>query len=592
MESPKSSLEHAQFAIREGLLELVENEKYSVQFKTEFKSQEQILQVVEILLDLMTQLGLAYNMGKCLLTQIYRSARVMKRFIQLHLNKKIEQQSFWGIQPRKINGTILLAVADGDVHDMGKNIVKMILQSNNYRVIDLGISAPKEKIIEVAQKENVDIIGLSLLQTPALEELYKLVDELELREMRIPLLVGGSATSRIHTALKVVTRCPRKFFPIVHILDAPRVIPALRRLLDPTLKFEYLLELERENQEIQFTYFGALEEEKFLTLEDARKKKLNINWSLRPPIPGPTFLGKKVIKNYPLHQLVPEINWNPFFLTWMIKGKFPHRGYPNVFKDSVVGDEARRLWKDANDMLNLIVEQNLLTASGVIGFYPANSVDEDIILYTDDTRTTVLATFYGLRQQAENTSDVYLSLADYVAPVGIKDYIGIFATSTGFGIEELRKKYELQNDDYSVVLVETLADRLAEAFAEKLHEEVRRSYWGYAKAESLTPYQKQKEQYSGYRPAPGYPSLPDHTEKETIWKLLNVKEETGMELTQSMAILPAAAVTGIYLSNSEAKHFAVGKITRDQVITYADRKGMTHQNAERWCDPILAYSRT
>jgi len=362
-------------------------------------------------------------------------------------------------------------------------------------------------------------------------------------------------------------------------------------LLDSKKKEDFWYETQQDYEELRQEHYASLQERTYLPLEKAREKRLRVDWSLQS-IVCPSFLGSKVFRDYPLDRLVDQIDWNPFFSVWQLKGNAPNRGYPKIFNDPKVGLEAKRVFDDAQNMLKEIIAKKSLQARGVLGFYAANSVGDDIEVYEDDSRQKKIATFYGLRQQAENdASEVYLSLSDFIAPKvsNVKDYIGIFVVSTGFGIEELEKRHQEQHDDYSSIMAKAIADRLAEAFAETLHEEVRKHYWGYASEESLSSAEKFKVKYAGIRPAPGYPTQPDHTEKTTIWNLLKAKEETGIELTESLAMWPAASVSGLYFASKESRYFAVGKITKEQVVDYAARKGTSVEEIERWLRPILSY---
>ena len=545
------------------------------------------------LMDGMNVVGDLFGSGKMFLPQVIKSARVMKKAVAyllpyLEIEKAEKMKNDPTIEASKNNGTIVMATVKGDVHDIGKNIVGVVLQCNNYKVIDLGVMCPCEKIIQTCIDEKADILGLSGLITPSLDEMIHVAKEMEKKKFKIPLLIGGATTSRIHTAVKIA---PNYNNPTVHVLDASRSVVVASSLLDPLQKPDYTEEIAREYEELRKEHYASLKDRKYLTLETARLRKNNIDWSQVKP-KTPKFIGTKTFEEYPLETLVNYIDWNPFFATWQLKGKYPNRGYPKIFNDKDVGAEAKKLFDEAQKMLQEIVTKKLIKARGIVAFYPAHSVGDDIEVFEDEEKTKKLGTFYGLRQQAENEStNVNLCYGDYIAPQnsGIKDYLGLFAVSGGFGVDELEKKYKSEHDDYSIIMVKALADRLAEAFAERLHEEVRRDYWGYVSDEQLNLDDKLKIKYQGIRPAPGYPSQPDHTEKITMWKILKVHEQTSIELTESLAMLPAASVSGLYFSHPFAKYFAVGKITKDQVTDYAQRKGISVEEAEKWLSPILSY---
>eukprot|EP01132_Coremiostelium_polycephalum_P011877 gene11877-14527_t len=560
------------------------------------KTMPSSLNVIEgPLMDGMNVVGDLFGAGKMFLPQVIKSARVMKKAVA-HLIPFMEEEK---AQKRLAGGTVeevenagvvVLATVKGDVHDIGKNIVGVVLGCNNYKVIDLGVMTPCEKILQQAIEQKADIVGLSGLITPSLDEMIFVASEMERLKFKVPLLIGGATTSQIHTAVKI---SPHYSCPTVHVLDASRSVTVVSSLLDPVNKEQFAEDVHQQYSDLREKHYASLKDRKYLTFEKSRVARPKIHWETVSPV-APTFTGHKIIRDYPLEQLIDKIDWNPFFTTWQLRGKYPNRGYPRIFKDATVGAEAKKLFDDAQSMLKLIIDKKLLNARGVIGFYPANSVEEDIILYTDDSRTTPLATLYGIRQQSEKEVDeAYVSIGDYIAPVssGVKDYIGLFALSAGFGLEELVEIYKKENDDYSSIMAKALADRLAEALAEKIHEEVRKDYWGYEKNESLTAEDLFKVKYRGIRPAPGYPAQPDHTEMKTIWSVMNVKENTDIELTDHMAMLPGAAVCGIYFGNEHAKYFSVGKITKDQVDSYAKRKGIPVEEAERWLSSILAYDR-
>jgi len=518
------------------------------------------------------------------------------------------------------NGVVVLATVKGDVHDIGKNIVGVVLGCNNYKVVDLGVMVPMDKILEAVVKEKADILGLSGLITPSLEEMTVVAKEMERRGLKIPLLIGGATTSKMHTAVKIA---PKYTIPTIHVLDASRSVtvvsdfgPSLlsnlqiritlfssfllflslfqvSSLLDPTEKQLFCEAIADEYEELREEHYQNLKDRRYLTLEQARAKRLRIDWAGYVP-PKPSFVGTRVFDHWDLSTLLDHIDWNPFFQVWQLRGKYPNRGYPKIFNDETVGEEAKKLHRDAVSMLEMIIKDKSLRAVALVGMYPANSVGDDIEVYTDESRTQVAKVFHGLRQQAEkdlDSDEAYMCLSDFVAPkdTGLSDYLGLFATSAGFGVKELCDKYSKALDDYNYIMVEALADRLAEALAELLHEQVRKTHWGYAQGENISPEDLLKLKYQGIRPAPGYPSQPDHTEKTTMWELLGAHEKTGIELTESLAMLPAASVSGLYFSHPKSQYFAVGKISKEQVADYAKRKKDEFANTEKWLQPILNY---
>jgi 5-methyltetrahydrofolate--homocysteine methyltransferase len=546
------------------------------------------------LMDGMNVVGDLFGSGKMFLPQVIKSARVMKKAVA-HLIPFMEEEKRRnqkaGEEPEDMyNGTVVLATVKGDVHDIGKNIVGVVLGCNNYKVIDLGVMVPMEKILDAAVAEKADIIGLSGLITPSLEEMVTVAKEMERRQMNVPLLIGGATTSKMHTAVKIA---PRYSKPTIHVLDASRSVTVVTSLLDPTEKDSYCEAIADEYEELREEHYQNLKDRRYLSLEQARAKRLKIDWSNYTP-PKPTFIGTKVFDNWDLNSLLDHIDWNPFFSVWQLRGKYPNRGYPKIFNDENVGAEAKKLFNEANNLLKEIIKEKTIRGVAAVSFYPANSVGDDIEIYTDESRTTVAKVFHGLRQQAEKeveSDEPYYCLSDFVAPKssGVKDYLGMFVTSSGFGVKELCEKYSKALDDYNYIMVEALADRLAEALAELLHERVRKEWWGYAADENLSPEDLLKVKYQGIRPAPGYPSQPDHTEKLTMWDLMKAKEQTGIELTDSLAMLPAASVSGLYFSHPNSTYFAVGKITKEQVTDYAHRKKGDFSQVEKWLYPILAY---
>lgn len=532
------------------------------------------------LMDGMSVVGDLFGQGKMFLPQVVKSARVMKKAVAI-LTPYIELEK----QANAASGAgrILLATVKGDVHDIGKNIVGVVLGCNNYEVIDLGVMVPAEKILQIAKEKNVDMIGLSGLITPSLDEMVHVAKEMERQGFKVPLLIGGATTSKIHAAVKIA---PNYSNPTIHVLDASRSVTVAGNLLSKDQKEKYVGSIRQEYDNLRTMHKNRKDERKFLTVEQAREKGFKIDWA-KTNITKPSFTGRKVFKDFPLEQIRERIDWTPFFLTWELKGKFPR-----IFDDPTYGKEAKKLYDDANKLLDEVVANKQLTANAVIGLYPANSVGDDVELYTDESREEVLATFHTIRQQAQKTSEQpYVALADFVAPKdsGVADYIGGFAVTAGIGIEPLIEKFEKNHDDYNSILIKALADRLAEAFAEKMHELVRKEFWGYGKDENLSNEDIIGEKYAGIRPAPGYPAQPDHTEKRVIFDLLDVENNTSIQLTESLAMYPVSSVSGVYYSHPNAKYFNVGKINKDQVEDYAKRKNMSIDEVERWLMPILAY---
>eukprot|EP01104_Vermistella_antarctica_P006270 TRINITY_DN16987_c0_g1_i1.p1 TRINITY_DN16987_c0_g1~~TRINITY_DN16987_c0_g1_i1.p1 ORF type:complete len:1249 (+),score=451.99 TRINITY_DN16987_c0_g1_i1:89-3835(+) len=553
------------------------------------------LRVIEgPLMDGMNVVGDLFGSGKMFLPQVIKSARVMKKAVAYLLpfmeeEKRLAAERGEVIEDRA-QPTILLATVKGDVHDIGKNIVGVVLGCNNYKVIDLGVMTPCQKILDTAIEEKVDIIGLSGLITPSLDEMVHVAREMQRQGCKLPLLIGGATTSRLHTAVKVARNYKE---PVVHVLDASRSVGVCSALLDPTRKEDFVEDLDDDYDDIRDEYYASLKERVFLPLKKTRTLAPKVDWSAMSAPVKPSFLGVKSFQDFPLESLMEYIDWNPFFSLWQLRGKYPNRGYPKIFNDETVGAEAKRLFDEAKAMLKRIVDQKLLTAKGVIAFYPANSVGDDIEVYADESRSEKKATLFGLRQQAEKDTEgaPYMALGDYIAPKesGVADYIGLFAVSAGFGVTELAAAYEKDHDDYNSIMAKALADRLAEAFAEVMHRDVRTQHWAYAKDEKMDAEDVLKIKYQGIRPAPGYPSQPDHTEKRTMWELLKATENAGIELTEHLAMFPAASVSGLYFANPHAKYFAVGKVSKDQVQDYSTRKGITMEEGERWLSANLAY---
>jgi len=538
------------------------------------------------LMDGMNIVGDLFGAGKMFLPQVVKSARVMKRAVA-HLIPYIEAEKLSlgsAAGESRTNGRVLLATVKGDVHDIGKNIVGVVLQCNNYEVIDLGVMVPCARILETARREQVDIIGLSGLITPSLEEMSFVASEMEREGFTVPLLIGGATTSRVHTAVKIE---PNYQGPTVHVIDASRAVGVAGNLRSDTQRTEYAAGVRAEYQDLRNQRGNRKAEERHQSIAQARKNRLAVDWSSPPP--KPRLLGTRVLEHYPLEELVPFIDWTPFFQTWELAGH-----YPAILQDPLRGPAATSLFRDAGVLLEQIVRERLLQAHGVLGFYPANSAGDDIELYTNEERTETKAVIHTLRQQMiKPPGRPNLALADFVAPreVGVPDYIGAFAVTAGGGIDALVGGFEAAHDDYNAILTKALADRLAEAFAELLHQRVRREFWGYAPNEALDPEALIKERYQGIRPAPGYPACPDHAEKRVLFDLLRAEESAGITLTESFAMLPAASVSGYYFSHPQSQYFGVGKIQRDQVEDYARRKGMDLAAAERWLSPNLAYER-
>jgi len=524
--------------------------------------------------------GDLFGSGKMFLPQVVKSARVMKKAVA-YLEPFMEKERAAGAKQTSA-GKILLATVKGDVHDIGKNIVSVVLACNGYEMIDLGVMIPVQEIIRAAKTHQVDIVGLSGLITPSLEEMVHVAQEFKREGLSMPLLVGGATTSKLHTAVKIAPEYTDK---ILHVPDASRCADIVRKLMTPKLKERFLEEIHMEYSKIRLDYEGKTESTNLLTIDEARKRKPSFDWE-HYSVVKPTFFGTKIFSEFPIPEIREKIDWTPFFQLWEVKGK-----YPEILKDEKVGNEAQKVFEDANKLLDRIIREKLLQAKGMVGFYPANSVGDDIILYTDDTRKTVLTVFHTLRQQGDKSSGFNHALADYIAPQesGLKDYIGCFAVTTGIGIEKTLDKFKKEQDDYSTIMIKALADRLAEAFAERLHERVRKELWGYAKDEKLSVDDLIKERYRGIRPAHGYPACPDHSEKLILFNLLNIEKNIGIHLTENYAMSPAASVCGLYFSHPEARYFGVGKITRDQVEDYAKRKGTDIKAMERWLLLNLAY---
>ncbi len=568
--------ERLKHALIKGIIEYIEEDVEEARLKL-----KNSLAVIEgPLMDAMNVVGDLFGSGKMFLPQVVKSARVIKKAVS-YLVPFIEKENAKGEVTEA--GKILLATVKGDVHDIGKNIVAVILECNNFKVIDLGVMVPTEKIIETAIEENVDIIGLSGLITPSLEEMTRVAKEMERRGMKVPLLIGGATTSKIHTAVKIA---PNYSQPVVHVLDASRSVNVAASLLDSKKKDEFLSKLNKEYSLLRKTHEEKQNVKNFVPLEVARANKFKIDWE-KENITTPKKLGITVIKDFPLSEIRHYIDWTPFFHAWEMKGKFP-----SIFENPESGKEARKLFDNANKLLDKIISEKLLTANAVFGLFPANSVGDDIEVYTSEKRDGILTVLHTLRQQKKKSEGKnYFALSDFIAPrqTGRTDYIGMFALTAGLGTESLIRKFKEEHDDYNAIMTKALADRLAEAFAELLHLEVRKKYWGYSPEEDLSLQDLIKEKYVGIRPAAGYPAQPDHTEKLLIWDTLKVEENISVNLTESMAMLPPASVSGLYFANKNSSYFSVGKILKDQVEDYRRRKGMSLKEAEHWLAPILGY---
>ncbi|MFH2140419.1 MAG: methionine synthase [Pseudomonadota bacterium] len=531
----------------------------------------------------MNVVGDLFGAGKMFLPQVVKSARVMKQAVA-HLIPYIEAEKLRS-GDTKPKGKILMATVKGDVHDIGKNIVTVVLQCNNFEVINMGVMVPCQQILDTAREHNVDIIGLSGLITPSLEEMAHVAKEMERQGFKIPLLIGGATTSRVHTAVKIEPNYPSG--TVVYVTDASRAVGVCSNLLSSTLRNDYVAEIKADYQAARDQHEGKKSKATYVSLQEARAHGLKTDWKKYTP-PKPKLLGVQKLESYPLDVLVDFIDWTPFFQAWELAGR-----YPKILQDEVVGVEATKLFADAQAMLKKLVKEKWLTANAVFGLFPANTVgSDDIEIYSDDKRKQVQMTWHNLRQQTKKPADIpNYCLADYIAPKDskVKDYIGGFAVTAGIGIEKKMQEFEKANDDYSAIMLQALADRLAEAFAEHLHLRVRREFWGYAADEALSNEDIIAEKYRGVRPAPGYPACPEHSEKGQLFELLQAPQNAGITLTESYAMLPTAAVSGFYFSHPEAKYFATGKVDKDQVADYAQRKGWTVEEAERWLAPVLSY---
>ena len=534
------------------------------------------IEVIEInLMAGMNVVGDLFGSGKMFLPQVVKSARVMKKAVA-YLLPYIEAEKDGVSQSA---GKVLMATVKGDVHDIGKNIVSVVLACNNYEIVDLGVMVAPEKIIAAAIEHNVDIIGLSGLITPSLDEMVYLAKELDKINVQIPIMIGGATTSRAHTAVKIA---PQYKATVVHVNDASRAVTVAGNLLNTDTNEKYTQDIRAEYDALREGYLNRSRDKNFLTIEQARVNKLKLDWNTYTPT-KPNFIGTKTV-DVAIADLVDYIDWTPFFNSWELYGK-----YPAILTDEVVGEQATSLFADAQQMLHQLIQENWLTAKGILGIFPANTINDDDIQLTSDNGQPI--TFLTLRQQSQKTAGApNIALADFIAPKdsGVQDYMGCFCVTTGFGVEEKAKAFEKDLDDYNSILVKALGDRLAEAFAEYLHLQVRKEIWGYASDENLSNQDLIAENYKGIRPAPGYPACPDHLEKPTIWKLLDVEQKIGVTLTESMAMWPASSVSGYYFANPESKYFGLGKIKQDQVEDYSKRRNTTMEQAQKWLAPNIA----
>jgi 5-methyltetrahydrofolate--homocysteine methyltransferase len=530
----------------------------------------------------MSVVGDLFGAGKMFLPQVVKSARVMKKAVA-HLTPFMEAEKATMAaagQVVKAQGKIVLATVKGDVHDIGKNIVGVVLACNNFEVIDMGVMVPCEKILDRAKTEKADVIGLSGLITPSLDEMVHVAREMERQGFKLPLLIGGATTSRAHTAVKIA---PHYSEPVVHVLDASRAVPVTTSLLSDDGNAAFVAKHRADYEAVRKAHSAPRQQ--VVSLETARSRRTPIEWRAAD-LPSPAFTGLRVLDNFSLATLRDFIDWSPFFHTWGLKGI-----YPRIFEHAEQGAQARQIFSEGNALLDRIIEENLITARGVYGFFPANAVDDDVELYTDDTRGNVLERFHFLRQQANREGrEPCRSLADFIAPknTGLRDHIGAFAVTSGIGLQELCDRFRAEHDDYNAIMAEAIADRLAEAFAECLHKRVR-DEWGYGSDEGLSKADLIQEKYRGIRPAAGYPACPDHTEKGTLWRLLDVQAKTGMLITESFAMWPGSSVSGLYFAHPESRYFSLGKIDRDQVVDYHHRKGISVAEVERWLGQNLSY---
>ena len=565
--------ERVKYSLVKGVVDFIDADMEEARLKY-----DKALHIIEgPLMDGMNVVGDLFGEGKMFLPQVVKSARVMKKAVAFLLPYLEAEKTSASSKA----GKILMATVKGDVHDIGKNIVGVVMACNNYDVVDIGVMVPCDKILAAAIEHQVDAIGLSGLITPSLDEMVHVAKEMERTGMKIPLMIGGATTSRVHTAVKIA---PYYSGPVVHVNDASRSVPVLGSLLSNDHKEQFMKGIVDDYARIRTQHDNANNQNKFIALEEAQKNKVKIDWATQTVVP-PTKLGLQALENYPLDKLVPYIDWTPFFHSWEMKGS-----YPKILDDKEKGIEAKKLFDDAQAMLNKIVNEKWLQANAVIGLFAANAVGDDIEVYTDENRTELLTKFHTLRQQTlKPEGHPNIALSDYVAPrsSGVNDYVGAFALTTGEGIDSRVEEFEKNHDDYSAIMLKALADRLAEAFAEHLHERVRKEYWGYAIEETFSNQELIQEKYNGIRPAPGYPAQPDHTEKNQLFELLKATNATGITLTESLAMLPTASVCGLYIGNENAQYFGLGKINKEQVEDYAKRKGMEVEVVAKWLAPVL-----
>ncbi|MGH8481350.1 MAG: methionine synthase, partial [Nevskiaceae bacterium] len=592
--------ERLKHALVKGIDQFVEADTEEVRRETVARGERTLTVIEGPLMDGMNVVGDLFGAGKMFLPQVVKSARVMKKAVA-HLVPFIEAEKKPGEASRSV-GKIVMATVKGDVHDIGKNIVGVVLQCNNFEVVDLGVMVPAQKVLDAAREHDADLIGLSGLITPSLDEMVHFAREMQRLGLAMPLLIGGATTSRAHTAVKIA---PAYSGPVVWVKDASRSVPVAAQLLSATARPKLMAEVRKDYEAIRERH-GRMHQEKFVALADARANRTGVDWAAFKPF-RPRLLTMqhqdvvagawapehghvqfvRVFRDYPLAELRKYIDWQPFFIAWELKGR-----YPDLLNNPASGEAARKLWADAQALLDRIESEKWLRASGVCGLFPANAAGDDIEVYADETRARIAARLHCLRQQSEHRPGVpHRSLADYVAPkdTGLHDYVGAFAVTAGLGCAEKVAEFKRQNDDYSAILLESLADRLAEAFAERLHERVRRELWGYAADEHLSNEQLIAEGYRGIRPAPGYAACPEHSEKATLWQLLDVEKNAGIALTDSYAMWPGAAVSGWYLAHPQAQYFVVGRLSKDQVEDYARRKGWDLATAEKWLGPNLGY---
>jgi 5-methyltetrahydrofolate--homocysteine methyltransferase len=580
--------ERLSYALVKGLVEHIDSDTEEARLKL-----GRPLNVIEgPLMDGMNVVGDLFGSGKMFLPQVVKSARVMKKavaYLEPYLQAEKEANRLAGIvgNGRSNAGKILMATVKGDVHDIGKNIVGVVLACNNYEIVDLGVMVSCDKILEEAKKHEVDIIGLSGLITPSLDEMVHVAKEMERLKFRLPLLIGGATTSKVHTAVKIAQNYSG---PVVHVNDASKSVPVASSLISDELRAAFMVEVTKDYDRVREQNKNAQSQNKYISIEEARFNRFPIDWNTTQ-IVKPSFIGNKVFDDYSLAEIAEYIDWTPFFISWEMKGS-----YPKILKDPTRGEEASKLFADAQSMLKKIIDEKWLKATAVFGIYPANAVADDIEVYENEDRKKIKTVFHSLRQQTKKPAGQYnVALSDFIASktadsrLQTPDYVGAFAVTTGIGIDEHVARFEKDYDDYSAIMLKALADRLAEAFAELLHKRVRKEFWGYAKEEVLKNEDLIKEEYAGIRPAPGYPAQPDHTEKPALFKLLEVEKNTGITLTESMAMFPTAAVSGLYFAHPQSHYFGIGKISKDQVEDYSKRKGMSLEKAERWLGPNLSY---